>query len=131
MKAISIKQPWATLIACGFKTIELRTWCTTHRGPLLVCASASPARTEDAKRAIEEFGLTATDMPLGQAICIVDVRDVRPATRQDVDAACSSVDASRDHAWIVQHVRDVEPRAVKGRLSFFDVAIGGKIVPLR
>ncbi|RZK62259.1 MAG: ASCH domain-containing protein, partial [Pedobacter sp.] len=32
MKALSIKQPWATLISTGIKDIENRTWATKHRG---------------------------------------------------------------------------------------------------
>ena len=27
MKALTINQPWASLIACGAKTIETRSWC--------------------------------------------------------------------------------------------------------
>ena len=33
-RALSIRQPWAELILCGRKTIELRTWSTSYRGPL-------------------------------------------------------------------------------------------------
>lgn len=40
MKALSIRQPWAQEIADGFKTLEFRSWSTTYRGPLLICASA-------------------------------------------------------------------------------------------
>ena len=39
MKAISIRQPWAWLIVNGYKDVENRTWYTSHRGPLLICAS--------------------------------------------------------------------------------------------
>lgn len=39
MKAISVKQPWATLIAHGFKDIENRTWMTRQRGTVLIHAS--------------------------------------------------------------------------------------------
>lgn len=40
MKTISIRQPWASLIIEGFKPIENRTWQTSHRGKLLIHASA-------------------------------------------------------------------------------------------
>lgn len=36
--AITIRQPWATAIACGLKRIETRRWATTHRGPLAIHA---------------------------------------------------------------------------------------------
>jgi hypothetical protein len=42
--ALSVKQPWAQLIVHGIKDVENRTWRTEYRGPLLICASASPDR---------------------------------------------------------------------------------------
>ncbi|WP_339889815.1 ASCH domain-containing protein [uncultured Flavobacterium sp.] len=40
MKALSIKQPWASLIAHGIKDIENRTWKTHFRGRIYIHASA-------------------------------------------------------------------------------------------
>ncbi|WP_051230322.1 ASCH domain-containing protein [Epilithonimonas caeni] len=40
MKALSIKQPWASLIAHGIKDIENRTWKTNFRGRVFIHASA-------------------------------------------------------------------------------------------
>jgi hypothetical protein len=39
MKAISLLQPWATLVVIGAKTIETRSWSTPYRGRLLIHAS--------------------------------------------------------------------------------------------
>ncbi|CDS94458.1 ASCH domain-containing protein [Sphingobacterium sp. PM2-P1-29] len=39
MKALSIKQPWASLIAYGIKDIENRTWKTKFRGRIYIHAS--------------------------------------------------------------------------------------------
>ena len=39
MKILSIRQPWAYLIANGHKDIENRTWPTRYRGPFLIHAS--------------------------------------------------------------------------------------------
>lgn len=38
MKAITIRQPWATLMATDNKRIETRGWNTHHRGPLAIHA---------------------------------------------------------------------------------------------
>ena len=38
LKAITIKQPWATLIAKGLKKYEFRTWNTKYRGDILIHA---------------------------------------------------------------------------------------------
>ena len=39
MKAISLTQPWATLIALGEKKFETRSWPTRYRGPIAIHAS--------------------------------------------------------------------------------------------
>jgi hypothetical protein len=39
VKALSLYQPWASLVALGAKRFETRSWRTSYRGPLLVCAS--------------------------------------------------------------------------------------------
>lgn len=40
--ALSLKQPWATLLAHGIKTIEVRRWPTTRRGRILIHAARIP-----------------------------------------------------------------------------------------
>lgn len=39
MKALSLWQPWATLIAIGAKRIETRHWSTSYRGPIAIHAA--------------------------------------------------------------------------------------------
>lgn len=34
MRALSLYQPWASLIAFGEKKVETRGWATDYRGPL-------------------------------------------------------------------------------------------------
>ncbi len=43
MKALSLLQPWATLVVIGVKQIETRSWSTAYRGPLLIHASKGKA----------------------------------------------------------------------------------------
>jgi hypothetical protein len=38
MKALSIHQPWASLIMAGIKPVENRTWKSNYRGDLLIHA---------------------------------------------------------------------------------------------
>jgi activating signal cointegrator 1 len=44
VRALSLWQPWASLVACGRKTIETRSWRTGYRGPLAIHASQRPPR---------------------------------------------------------------------------------------
>ena len=39
IKALSVRQPWAWLLANGHKNVENRSWPTSHRGDTLIHAS--------------------------------------------------------------------------------------------
>ena len=39
MKALTLTQPWATLVAIDAKAIETRSWWTSYRGPLAIHAT--------------------------------------------------------------------------------------------
>jgi len=39
MKALTLWQPWATLVAIGAKKVETRSWGTNYRGPLAIHAA--------------------------------------------------------------------------------------------
>jgi len=45
MKALSVKQPWASLIAHNIKDIENRTWKTNFRGRVYIHSTAKEAGT--------------------------------------------------------------------------------------
>jgi hypothetical protein len=44
--ALSIRQPWASLILLAGKDIENRTWETRLRGPILIHAAISMTKRE-------------------------------------------------------------------------------------
>ena len=115
MKALSIHQPYASLIAHGLKTIEVRTWRTHYRGPFVVCASATRAslRYTPPKHAGLEY-------PLGVALAIVDLIDVREGKPEDRSAAFA--DATGKFAWVLANPRRVAPVKIKGQQGWFQVA---------
>lgn len=107
MQALSIRQPWASLIASGRKTIEVRSWSTKYRGPLLICAGKKPH----------------DGLPTGVALATVDLLDCRPFRRgEDETAACCDADAG-DFAWMLGDVRAITPLPVSGKLGLFDVPL--------
>lgn len=60
MKALTVRQPWASLVALGVKTVETRSWQTKYRGPLAihagkVGASIQTQREWDGWDALAEF----------------------------------------------------------------------------
>jgi ASCH domain len=104
MKAISLKQPWANLVAEGKKTIETRTWETKHRGDILIVSSKSPTSPE----------------PVGMALAIAEIIDCRPMTVADENAACCKI-YPRAHAWTLRNIRKITPFPVKGSLGIYNV----------
>jgi hypothetical protein len=46
MKAITLWQPWATLIAIGAKRIETRSWSTTYHGDIAIHAAKNIPQKE-------------------------------------------------------------------------------------
>lgn len=55
MKALTIKQPWASFIAHGIKDVENRTWKTNFRGKVLIHAAKKPVDASDDIFSLEQF----------------------------------------------------------------------------
>lgn len=62
MKAVSIKQPWASLIAHGIKDIENRTWKTNFRGKIYIHASAKLAAPKNKLGDLMPDNISANDL---------------------------------------------------------------------
>ena len=55
MKALSLTQPWATLVAIGAKKIETRSWWTQYRGTLAIHAAKNFPKDCREVACIEKF----------------------------------------------------------------------------
>ena len=102
MRALSVKQPYAELIARGEKVHEYRKQNLKHRGPLLIVASKTPDKT-----AMPGSGVDPKAVVYGHAVCVVDVVDVE----EDGDG----------YAYVLANVRRVAPAPVSGSVSIFHV----------
>ena len=84
-RALSVQQPWASMIVFGMKTIEKRTTNFHHRGPILIHASTrdSVSMIED----LDKIGMSLEayrELPRGCYIGIATLKDVkRRRTRKD------------------------------------------------
>jgi hypothetical protein len=79
MKIISVRQPWASLIANGIKDVENRTWPTRYRGRVLVHASQRPdgITADEIERRFGER--LSSGLSLGGIVGITEIVDcVRP-----------------------------------------------------
>ena len=141
MKALTLMQPWATLIAIGAKRIETRSWSTQHRGPLAIHASARFPRNLKAlccdHPQIMDALLNAhpgrnilqivKELPLGKVICTCELLAVKPTSYiLDVPAVTSNEYAfgnyeSGRYMWFLNNVKSLqEPVPAKGMLGVWD-----------
>ena len=118
MKALSVRQPWAFEINDGVKNLEFRTWKTDYRGPLLICTSSyDPGLWLDVDI---EGDIHTLPLPLGCMLCVVNLVDIRPATKKEVEDGGGEWSKGL-YAWVLEGGYNVEPEPVKGRLHLFDV----------
>ncbi len=127
MKAITIRQPWATLIALGQKTFETRSWYTPYRGLLLIHSSAC---LDDWARDLlleEPFrgALTGADLPLGKILCqtrLVAVYRTEQIRHLQSEKELAFGDFSNGRfAWLLRDVsRLPQPIPARGQLGLWE-----------
>jgi hypothetical protein len=86
MKAITLTQPWATLVAIGAKRIETRSWRTDYRGPLAIHA-AKGATTDVIRLAFGE--------PFKSVLNVAGYKLFSSCPRGALVATCQLVDCVR------------------------------------
>ena len=126
MKAISLWEPWATLVAMGKKRYETRSWETFYRGPLLICASKKKLPFIEIVSLLHFFKLTIDDLNYGRALAIVDLVAIFSTdyVRDTVDFLEQKVgDFSLGrYAWKLENVqRFKKPPWIRGKQGLFDV----------
>jgi hypothetical protein len=119
MKALSVRQPYAMLIASGQKFLELRSRRTHYRGRLLICASAKKYN------GVELQCGKHTTKTVGHALCIVELIDCRPMTPEDVRFSYASAFNPDMFVWEFKEaaVEVIKPFPVSGKLGIFDIAL--------
>ncbi len=125
MKAITVKQPWASLIAHGIKDIENRSWSTKFRGRVLIHAAAkgekrswgSLSDIQSSKLLQSGSSLNKTsfsNLPTGSIIGSIEI----------VDCVMNhpSVWAEKGvYNWVLANPKLFpEPIPAKGKLSFWE-----------
>ncbi len=69
MKVITLKQPWASLIASGIKEYEFRSWKTNYRGKLLIHAGCTVDKD------IDRFNSLNLEYPKKRIVALVELVD--------------------------------------------------------
>jgi hypothetical protein len=139
LKAITLWQPWASLIVTGAKKIETRSWSTRYRGPLAIHAAQTwnneldalmsywhiqgglaPLKGQPLDLKFETWaGVHGEDLPKGCIIAICDLIDCRPAGEfmvKEIEIEKNFGDFTPGRfGWILSNVRPLEnPIYIKG-----------------
>ena len=70
MKVLTLKQPWATLVAECIKKYEFRSWKTNYRGKVLIHTGAGIDKKE-----MDKFKYLNLSYPSKKIIAVVEIED--------------------------------------------------------
>lgn len=116
MKALTLYQPWASLIADGRKTVETRSWSTQYRGELAIHAGATVNVD-----ACKLFGYDSTQIPRGAIVCIVDLVDCVQFPSQLVKPDPYGDYTPGRFGWLLASIRTFrQPIPVKGVMGLWN-----------
>lgn len=126
MRAISLWQPWASLVAAGVKIHETRHWSTTYRGPIAIHA----AKTIDRVGAPAQLCAAVlgrdwwADCPAGAVVAVANLTGCHRAedarrTATPTDISAGNFEIGR-FAWKLDNIRPlIEPISLAGRQGLF------------
>lgn len=125
MKVLTIKQPFASLIAEGIKEYEFRTWKTKYRGELLIHAGKSID-----KKAMKKYEKYNLEYPIGSIIAKVTITDcikIDDNTKKILkeknifvyENAIKNEDGKL-YGFKLENVEKVNPIKVNGKLGLWD-----------
>ena len=122
MKVITIKQPFATLIAEGLKRYEFRTWKTKYRGEILIHAGKSID-----KKAMKKFERLGLSYPTGCIIAKAMITDcvlvddlLRKNLSKENELVYSGVIKHPEwegYGYLLENVEKIPPISVNGNLG--------------
>jgi hypothetical protein len=127
VKVISIRQPWASMIAEGRKSIEVRKWKTNYRGAIYIHA----ARSVDWEAYEEFFNGVPFHMPLGYIIAKANLTEVRDYKKvhdfiADETRHLNSIERYPDggcYGFVLKCIEKTKQVPLRGRLNIFETKL--------
>lgn len=125
MKVLTIKQPYASLIAAGIKEYEFRTWSTKFRGTLLIHAGKSIDK--DAMKKFKKYDL---EYPTGCIVAKVTLTDCikmddefkRFLKEKDYFVYSGTIDHLdwEGYGFQLENIQKIKPIQVNGKLGLWE-----------
>jgi hypothetical protein len=125
MKVLTLKQPWATLVAEGIKKYEFRSWKTNYRGKILIHAGAGIDKEE-----MKKFQNLDLDFPSKKILAEVDLEDcleLNDELNKKIISEQNIAYGSKyrtGYAWKLTNVKKINiDREIKGQLGLWNIDI--------
>lgn len=125
MKALTIKQPWASLIVGGYKQYEFRSWKTNYRGKILIHAGLSVE-----KDVINKFDNYNLDYENGAIIGEAEIVDCILVDEwfdnelRKVNNQVYGNDHIGQYAWKLENIKKYnKPIYIKGKLGLWNYEV--------
>ena len=123
MKALTIKNPWATLIVDGYKKYEFRSWKTNYRGKILIHAGLSLEK--DTLNRFKDYNLDCiTGAIIGEADivdCILVDDEFNNKLRNIDPIVYGRSNHVETYAWQLENVKKYDaPIYIKGKLGLWN-----------
>ena len=127
MKAISIKEPFATLIANRMKKIETRSWKTNYRGEIFIHASGKSLAKEFLTNDYVVDLIKDMDMNYGNIICRCNLVDciymdeefIEYIKQNPTEYNVGEYKLGR-YAWVMEDIEPIYPNTAKGQLNIWN-----------
>ena len=127
MKALTLYQPWATLVIRRFKKIETRSWFTTYRGPLAIHASSNRTYLHMIySPPFNQYFKDGEILPLGAILGTVDLITCIRMNENFIRETPAEERALGEYAigraaWILEHVLQYQhPITAKGAQGLWE-----------
>lgn len=134
IKVLTLREPWASLILYGFKTIETRSWYTSYRGDLYIHAGKHPIDMCDSRAAKvidyiptphDSFGHIILKCTLSDCVRI-DEHLAKAIQKSDpVNYCCGDFTTGR-YAWILANIQPITPLKATGHLGLWNFDLSRK-----
>ena len=123
MKALTLKQPWATLVSEGIKEYEFRSWKTNYRGKVLIHAGAGIDKKE-----MERFKDLNLKYPSKRIIAEVEIEDcleLDDKLNQKIISENNIAYGSKirtGYAWKLKNVKKIKSnKEISGKLGLWNI----------
>lgn len=123
MKVLTLKQPWATLVAEGIKEYEFRSWKTNYRGKILIHAGAGID-----KKDMEKFNDLNLDFPSKKIIAeveLVECLELDDELNEKIineNNIAYGTKKRNGYAWKLKNVKKINiEKEIKGQLGLWNI----------